>query len=96
MTNFYMPTRAEVASLKAGDLIINPFGKPARVTRIHARGEDIHGKLYACYYVEWGEGSTISDSIKEGELLRTVAVSRDYTSAQLDAIERTMRKERGL
>jgi len=39
--------------------------------------------------------STITEAIKEDELVRTVALSSLYSSAKLDEIERDMRRQRG-
>jgi hypothetical protein len=45
---------------------------------------------------EYGSNrSTITESVKEDELVRTVALSSLYSSAKLDEIERDMRKQRG-
>ena len=90
-----IPSRAYVLRLKPGDKTIDQFGKLARVTTIYATGNDQNGKAYACYYTELsGTGlARISNSIKEDELLRTVALSKYFTSAECDAIERQLRAE---
>ena len=87
-----VPTRDQVETLQVGDLAIDCFGEMRRVTGIFARGYDTNGRAYVCYYTEHGEGSSISHSMKEGQLVRTVATSRHYTSAELVVIERRMRR----
>jgi hypothetical protein len=90
----HLPTRSEVLNLRPGDLALDCFGRWARVVSIHARRDDVHGRAFACFYLEFGpRGSTISGSMKEGELVRTVALTRLYNSAELDAIERQLRSE---
>lgn len=67
------PTRADILALRVGDLAPNCFGKLARVTEIHAQQDDIKGKAFVCYYIEFGDnGSTMSGSLKEDETLATV------------------------
>lgn len=89
-----VPTREEIDNLQVGDLAIDCFGKMSRVVRIAFRGTDLNGRAYVGYNTDLGPGSTISQSIKEGELVRTLATSRDHTSTALDAIERRINQER--
>ena len=79
------PTRTDVQSLTEDDLAPDCFGSMRRVTRVYARGDDIHGKAYVCYYVEFGEasGSTISESLKEDEILSTDPLTRKWKQARL-------------
>lgn len=92
LTCFDIPTREEVESLKVGDEALNCFGKLARVTSIFARGYDIHGMAYVCYYTENGEHSQISNSMKENELVRHLDSCRKFNSAQLDHYEALLAK----
>lgn len=85
-----IPTRAQVQNLTVGAFALNCFGNFAEVVSISGRGNDINGKAYVCFALRLGPHSTISQSYKEGELVRTTALSREYTSAQLDEIEREM------
>lgn len=87
----YIPTRSEIEALKEGDLAPDCFGNWRLVTRIYARGGDINGKAYICYYTEFGPTSSISNSLKECELNRTVALTAKYTSRELNAIEQKER-----
>jgi hypothetical protein len=67
-------TRAEVDSIVVGKtklqwgLGYGRFGEPKEVTRIFAKRDDIHGKLFVCGYHKHSEdtGSEMSFSIKEG------------------------------
>ena len=93
----HLPTRTEVQKLRPGDLALDCFGRWVKVVSIHAQRDDVKGRAFACFYLAFGRnGSTISGSIKEGELVRTVALSRLHGSADLDAIERKMRSEQGV
>jgi len=87
---YQIPTRETVDNLKVGDLVINCMGRLAEVTEITARGLDIHGKAYVCFYQKFGENSTMSHSFKEGKLVRTVQLSGLHLAAELDQIEREM------
>ena len=92
-----MPTTADVANLKVGDLAPDCFGRMSRVTRIFARKEDINGNLFVCYYCAMNENDTAengcgcSASMKAGELVRTVALTGLLKSAECDALEEEMR-----
>jgi hypothetical protein len=90
----HIPSRKEVEGLEVGDRVLDCFGKFREVTSVHARGEDIHGKAYACFYTEFGEGAHMSGSIKEDELVRTVGLSHYFTSWDLDDIEEELLKRR--
>ena len=79
----FIPTRAEIEALKEGCFAPDCFGKWRKVTRVYARGMDVHGRAYVCYYTEFGPTSSISNSLKEGELHRTVALTGRYTSHEL-------------
>jgi|WetSurMetagenome_2_1015567.scaffolds.fasta_scaffold494268_1 hypothetical protein len=86
--NYFVPTRKEVEELREGDAALDCFGKLRRVMRITYRGVDIYGRAYVGFYTAFGEnGGSISHSYKEGELVRTVALSNRYTSAECDRIE---------
>jgi hypothetical protein len=80
--------RQDVDLVEVGATAMSPFGRPAMVTKVYARGVDVNGKAYVCFYVEHGEnGGAISNSLKEGELVRTVQLSFRHDSATLDRIE---------
>jgi hypothetical protein len=83
----YIPTRAEIQSLEVGDLAPDCFGQWRRVTKIYGRGDDRNGKAYVCYYTEFGPTSSISNSIKEGEIHRSVALTGKFTSHELDEMK---------
>ena len=91
----YVPTREEVQSLKVGDLAPDAFGRMSEVTEIFGQKDDINGRAFVCYYTRFGSnGGSCSTSMKEGELVRSVAASGRYTSADLIAIERKINAER--
>lgn len=72
------PTREDVQNLKVGDMALNPFGRYAEVKNIFAQKDDINGKAFVCYYTDYGPGSTISNSAKEGEVTPSMAVTSKY------------------
>ena len=82
-----MPTREDVLNLVVGDAIHGPLG-PSEVVSIHGRGFDADGLAFVCYYLYNGPDSTVSDSMKEDRIERSVRSSNHFTSAELDAIER--------
>ena len=86
----YIPTRSEIEALKEGDLAPDCFGKWRRVTKVYAKGHDVNGKTYVCYYTEFGPGASISNSLKEGEINRTVALTGKFTSHELDTLEKSL------
>ena len=63
----YMPTREDIDGLRIGDTAPNCF-RESRVTDIFARGTDISGRRYVCYYTEFGKGGTISASMLEDDI----------------------------
>ena len=78
-----------IENLKVGDLARDCFGRLAPVTKIFGRGVDIDGMAYVCYYTRFGShNSEISNSIKEGRVIRTVGLTRQYSSAELDEVDR--------
>lgn len=86
----YMPTTEDVASLKVGDKAINVWNKFAEVTDITAKSVDINGNEFVCYYTKDGSG-WISATMKAGELVRTMALTRLLDSAACDKLEQEMR-----
>jgi hypothetical protein len=90
MIEIYIPTRSEIEALKEGDLAPDCFGQWRRVTRIYARGDDVNGKAYVCFYTEFGQNASITNSLKEGEINRTVGLTAKYTSHELDLMEKRL------
>jgi hypothetical protein len=90
----YMPTREDIEALKVGDVAPYAFGQ-GKVASISCRREDMYGRLYVLYYVHRSPTSQMSASMKEGEIVRSLAATREHTSAELRDIERAVRAERG-
>ncbi len=91
MIEAFCPTRAFIAGLQVGDKAPNAFGQWREVVEIFARREDISGRLFVCYYTDFGRfAGRLSGSLKENELHRSVPLTSRYTSAQLDVMEMTM------
>lgn len=87
----FMPDSADIENLKVGDFAPDCFGRLKRVVRIHSKREDIHGKPFACFDTENGSTSQISQSLKAGELVRTIALTGLFTSRDCDELEEAMR-----
>jgi hypothetical protein len=92
---FFIPTEEEVANLKVGDLAPSSLGADenglGKVIKITYRGVDINGKPFVGFSTEWhGPGSSVTNSMKVDELVRTLHYCRRYTSAELDRIEREL------
>lgn len=89
----FKPSRQYVENLKAGDLALDPYGRLSKVVKITYRGETVKtnwqegGKVFVGVELEHGENSTITTSYKEGELVRTIPLSSQFTSAECDEIE---------
>ena len=63
------PTRQDIEDLKVGDFAPDCFGKMREIVSIHARGIDINGKAFVCFYVKWGaHNGRMSGSLKEDEI----------------------------
>ena len=83
----FMPDRDYIQALEVGDLAPNAFGELARVASITFRGVDVKGKLFVGYYVEFGNGGTMSHSLKEDRVDRTARLSNVHNSAEIDRLE---------
>lgn len=83
----FVPTLADVESLEVGDSAPFCFGW-SRVVSIAYRGTDVNGKAFVGYDVIFGHNATISESIKQDRLVRSVALTRTLNSAECDALER--------
>lgn len=59
--------KSEIENLKVGDYLPNVFNKSKKITNIFHKGFDINGKFYCCFYQEFSENSTMSNSVKENE-----------------------------
>ena len=91
-----LPERADIDELKEGDTVSACLGE-AKVVEISYRGTDVNGCRYVGFFVAFGENNgRMSGSIKEGELIRTVALTGEFTSAELDAIEARMSEPLGI
>jgi hypothetical protein len=84
----YFPTRDDVTSLKVGDMAPNCFGRMAQVSEITCQRDDVNGKAFVCFYAIYGSNGTMSGSLKEDEILRTVNLSNHFRSAEIDAAEK--------
>lgn len=88
-----IPEAVDVLNLKVGDDAPNCFGGIRMVTAIFHRGEDRNGVPFVCYTVAMSDRDTIqngcgcSSSMKVGELMRTMAATCAFKSADLDDVE---------
>ena len=83
----FMPTTEEVEAIEIGVLAPDAFGRIRRVERIFGRGTDIHGRAYVCYHTDFGNGSTMSNGLTAGVVLRSVALCNRMNSAEIDKLE---------
>jgi hypothetical protein len=83
----FMPTRAYVAGLQAGDAAPDCFGSMSTVAEITYRGEDAQGRAYVGYATAFGVNARITNSLKQDRITRSVALSNRYTSAEIDRLE---------
>lgn len=90
-----IPERADVANLKVGDIAPSVMGL-YRVTEIFGRGTNVNGCLFVCYHVQWSEGSTMSASMVEGEIVPTVSNTSGITSDELRYHEEIAARELGI
>lgn len=77
------PTRDEVQGLMVGDLALDCFGKMSRVVSIYAQCDDIHGKAFVLFYTEFGRKSSVSGSMKEGQVVPTLPVTEKWKRTEL-------------
>ena len=84
-----IPTREMVENLKVGDLALDCFGSMSPVVEITRRCDDARGRAVVFFYTALGSGR-VSGHYKEGSLVRTVPLSRLYTSWDLDKLEREL------
>lgn len=71
-----VPSAAQCQELKPGDLALNCFGQLEPVSEVYARGTDVHGSAYVCFYAAFGDsGATISGSYRAGEPVATVPLT---------------------
>lgn len=83
-----VPTREEIDAIQAGMEATDCFGHQRLVTRVFARGVTAHGRAYCCYYTRHTETSEMSMSIREGEIVRTLHLTRLLSSHQIDQLQR--------
>jgi hypothetical protein len=73
-------TREQIDALKVGDVLERTlstrdgkalpdarYGFRGAVTEITARGTSVKGRRYVCFYTQFGENSTMSGSVAEGD-----------------------------
>jgi len=83
----FIPTVEDIESLTVGDSAPYVMGI-GEVSEVFARGEDLNGRIFACYYVWTSPTSRMSASMKVGEVVRTLALCNALSSAQIDEVER--------
>jgi hypothetical protein len=84
---FFIPDQKTVDGLAVGDTALDCFGSWAVVDSITYRGTDIKGRAFVGFYTVSTNGLKCSQSYKVGKLVRTVATSAAFQSADLDQIE---------
>ncbi len=92
----FLPERADIDNLKVGDMAPDCFGGMRRVEEVFARDVDRSGRHFVCFRLDFGPGSTISGSLKEGELVRSVKLTGEFSSTEIDFIEDRERRSLGI
>ena len=91
-----VPPKADVEAVAVGGTAPDCFGRMSLVTKVFARGTDIRGRAFVCYYCAMSDRDTVdngcgcSASLKEGELVRTLALTCLLNSAECDVLESEM------
>lgn len=67
-----MFTREQIDAIEVGKTLIamgidGRFGEATVVTSIHAKREDVNGKLFVCGYRQYGDNAQMSFAVKEGD-----------------------------
>lgn len=93
---FFIPTKQQILDLEIGSLAPDYTGKLKPIVEIFAKGQDVNGNWYCCYYVAHGENGKVSHSLKENELDITVPLSCQYKSVELNQIEAELLTQRGV
>ena len=83
----FKPSRQWILSLEAGSLAPDCFNRIREVKEVSFRGEDSQGKAFVGVRLAWGINSTMSNSYKEGELVRGLGLSSILTSSECDQLE---------
>lgn len=67
-------TLAQIESLKVGDVVPNCFGQMKPIVEVFHKGLDRNGKLFCCFYQQFGNDPTtsMSNSAKEGERISLI------------------------
>lgn len=89
----YWPSFDNVEGLRVGDQAPSCFGGFGEVTEIYAHGMNRDGRKFVCYYVRTGS-LTVSMSMVEDEICRTVPTSSHFKSAEVDRIEWQLKQAR--
>lgn len=81
---WFIPDETYIESLQVGDLTLDCFGKCSEVTGItHREGND-----FVLFYTGLGHnGARLSGNLVAGRLVRTVPLSNQFTSHELDDLE---------
>ena len=89
---YLLPTKDQIERLQVGDTAINAYGGFTKVVEVFARGVDVHGKAFCCYYTQDEDSDTkTSMSMHEGQLCRTLRICSLHTASELREIEHYMK-----
>lgn len=86
------PTRDQVESLRVGDVAPDCFGGLSPVVEIFARGDDIEGRAFVCYYSSVRGTLKVSNSMKQDTVARGVRICDFATSHEITVAERCARE----
>lgn len=73
ITNEMIITKEIIESLTIGDILPNCFGQMKPITTIFGKGiSEVDGKMFLCFYQQFSETSTMSNSIREGQTVSII------------------------
>lgn len=87
----FVPDRKDIAALEVGQFAPDCFGGLSEVVSVDYRARDINGRHFVGYHTRLGQGEgSCSMSMKEGELVSSVALTGLLSSAECIELETHM------
>ena len=91
----FAPDRDEIERLQPGDQALDCFGRWREVAAISYRGvSPVDGAAYVGFYTPLGDSGRVSNSYREGEIVRTVSLTGQFPSAEIGLLQRQVNAAR--
>lgn len=84
-----IPTKEDIDNIAVGTFAPDCFGSFREVVKVAYDGINVNGKKFISYYTKLSDTGSVSNSLTEGKILRSLAATRYFTSAELDQIEKS-------